>query len=119
MLELLRGKEHPGLVLFRMGTTGRPKAILHDLIPLISRYKTPRPPLKVVSFLLFDHIGGINALLHMLFDLGQIVSIKERTVELVAKTIKDYLVELLPTTPTFLRMLSLYSGIEEKLGHSL
>ena len=55
----------------------------------------------------------------MLFNLGQIVSIKKRSVESVAKTIQDYSVELLPTTPTFLRMLSLYSGIEEKLGNSL
>jgi long-chain acyl-CoA synthetase len=119
LLDQLRSKENPGLILFTTGTTGRPKAILHDFVPFISRYQTPRPPLKAVSFLLFDHIGGINTLLHMLFNLGQIVSIEGRTVESVAKTIKDYSVELLPTTPTFLRMLSLNPGIEEKLGSSL
>jgi long-chain acyl-CoA synthetase len=119
LLDLLRSKKHPGLVLFTTGTTGRPKAILHDLIPFISRFQTPRPPLRAISFLLFDHIGGINTLLHMLFNLGQIISIKERTVEEVANTIKDFSVELLPTTPTFLRMLSLYPDIRERLGNSL
>ena len=70
LLDKLRSRGNAGLILFTTGTTGLPKAILHDFVPFISRYKTPRPPLKALSFLVFDHIGGINTLLHMLFNKG-------------------------------------------------
>ena len=119
LLDKLRNKGNSGLVLFTTGTTGLPKAILHDFAPFISRYNTPRPPLKALSFLLFDHIGGINTLLHMLFNKGSVVSIKNRGVKNIIDLCNQYSIELLPTTPTFLRMLSLYPNIEDLIPKSL
>ena len=68
LIEELRKRGNAGLVLFSTGTTGRPKAILHDFSSFLKRFDTPRPTLRTINFLLFDHIGGINTLLHTLFQ---------------------------------------------------
>lgn len=109
-IEKLRQKGRAGLILFSTGTTGRPKAILHDLTLFMQRFETPRPTLKTINFLLFDHIGGLNTLLHTLFNNGTIIAPKIRTVEGILEACREYEVEVLPTTPTFLRMM-LISGL--------
>lgn len=119
LIDSLRSSGHPGLVLFTSGSTGKPKAILHDFLPFIERYSTPRPSLCSLSFLLFDHIGGLNTMLHMLFNKGLICSLKTRSVSEVLNTCKRFNVELLPTTPTFLRMLSLLPELPEYFPESV
>ena len=58
-------------------------------------------------------------MLHMLFNKGTIVSIKERTVNKVLEISEKYDIELLPTTPTFLRLLSLYPDLKNKFPKSI
>ena len=110
LLSTLRSLDHAGLILFSTGPTGRPKAILHDMSNFLRRYDTVRPALKTLSFLLFDHIGGINTLFHTLFNKGMIVSPIDRSVSGILSSCEIFSVELLPTTPTFLRMM-LMSGL--------
>jgi acyl-CoA synthetase (AMP-forming)/AMP-acid ligase II len=118
-IEQLRLKEHAGLVLFSTGTTGRPKAILHDLTVFMQRFETPRPTLKTINFLLFDHIGGLNTLLHTLFNKGTIIAPKSRSVEDILTTCVEHQIEALPTTPTFLRMMLMSGLIPDRVPESL
>ncbi|GMG82161.1 fatty acid--CoA ligase family protein [Paralimibaculum aggregatum] len=119
LLAELRRRGHPGLVLFSSGTTGAPKAILHDFSAFLARYHTPRPTLRTLSFLLFDHIGGINTLLHTLFNGGTVISTRDRSIANVLEMLAAHAVELLPTTPTFLRMMLLSGMVPERVPDCL
>ncbi|MBF0378955.1 MAG: long-chain fatty acid--CoA ligase [Desulfamplus sp.] len=107
LIQQLKERKHPGLVLFSSGSTGKSKAALHDFVPLLEKFKIPRKTLRTLAFLLFDHIGGINTLFYTLANGGCAVTLRERSPEAVCKMIQDYKVELLPTSPTFINLLLL------------
>lgn len=114
--ELLCGlirKQAPGLILFSSGTTGEPKAALHDLTFLMEKFRKPGKCLRTVTFLLFDHIGGFNTIMHSLSSSCMVATLNDRSPEEVCRIIEKYKVELLPTSPTFINMI-LLSKIYER-----
>lgn len=103
----LKNSGHPGLVLFSSGSTGKNKGALHDFVPLLEKFKVSRHSMRTMTFLLFDHIGGVNTLFYTLSNAGCVVTVTERSPEAVCAAIETYKVELLPTSPTFLNLLLL------------
>lgn len=93
------------LIVFTSGSTGVPKAIVHDIDALCYRYLAKKEPLSSICFLLFDHMGGINTVLFLLFRGGTAVNVAERQVDIVCQAVQQYRVRLLPTTPSFLSQL--------------
>ena len=105
LLAKLRLLNHAGLILFSSGSTGQSKAALHDMVFLLEKFKVPRHRLRTISFLLYDHIGGINTMLYTLCNGGCLVTVRDRSPDSVLSTIDTYRVELLPTSPTFINLI--------------
>jgi long-chain acyl-CoA synthetase len=104
---IIRKRKHAGLVLFTSGTSGEPKAAVHDFYALLEKFKTRRKALRTLNFLLFDHWGGLNTMFHILSNGGTIIATKDRAPESVCKLIELHKIELLPASPTFLNLMLL------------
>lgn len=109
LIHELKRRGHPGLVLFSSGSTGEPKAALHDAALLMEKFKKPRQAKRMLFFMMLDHIGGINTALHSLANKGSLVTVPDRSPETIADAIERCKVQVLPTTPTFLNLL-IFSG---------
>jgi len=107
----LRKRKRPGLVLFSSGSTGKAKAALHDLVPLLEKFKVGRHAKRMITFLLFDHIGGVNTLFYVLSNGGCAITVGNRDPGKVCETIQRHRAQVLPTSPTFLNLLLLSEAI--------
>lgn len=105
----LYGKlQHSGLVLFSSGTSGEPKAMLHDLTALLNRYTSVRPrDDRSLLLLLIDHIGGLDSAFRTLFSGSTLIVPKTRTPDDTGAAIAEYQVNVLPASPTFLNLMLL------------
>src|SRR5882724_10114949 len=107
ILQRLRERGHPGLILFSSGSTGQSKAAVHDIVGMLGKFKVRRHARRAITFLLYDHIGGFNTMLYQLSNAGCIVTVQDRDPDTVLRTIERHKVELLPTSPTFINLILL------------
>lgn len=117
LYEELWGLNHPGLILFSSGSSGKSKAVLHDCHRVLEKFKTVRRAQRTIAFLGFDHIGGVNTLLHVISNGGTVVTVADRSPAAVCAAIEQHAVQVLPTSPTFLNVL-LLSGATERFDLS-
>lgn len=107
ILQKLKKLKHPGLILFSSGTTGKSKAAVHDILPLLEKFKVKRHCMNSLLFLMFDHIGGFNTLLYNLSNGGCSIIPNSRNPEEICRLIEKFKIETLPVSPTFINLLLL------------
>ncbi|MFB7665815.1 fatty acid--CoA ligase family protein [Kitasatospora sp. NPDC056138] len=107
LIARLRGRGRPGLLLLTSGSSGRPKAVLHDADALLARFRQPRPPLRMPAMLVFEHLGGLNTLFHTLATGGTLYALPDRRPDTVCAAVARHRIEVLPTSPTFLQLMLL------------
>ncbi|MCC6175776.1 MAG: long-chain fatty acid--CoA ligase [Chloroflexi bacterium] len=113
LLAELRRRATPGLVLYSSGSTGKSKAAVHDFGRILEKFTVTRQRLVTLTFLLFDHMGGLNTLFYALSNGGTVVATEHRDPEAVCDLVERHRIELLPASPTFLSLL-LISGAHRR-----
>ena len=99
--------KQPGLVLFSSGSTGASKGAVHNFAKILEKFKAPKKTKRMITFLMFDHIGGINTLFYNIANGGCIITIRDRSPENVLKIVEKCKVQTLPVSPTFINLILL------------
>ena len=105
LIQRLREQNSGGLVVFTSGTTGRPKAALHSIERFLTKFRKPGRRFRTLAFLLLDHIAGLDMLFYALTSGGTLVTTRSRLPVDILKLIQSHHVEVLSTSPSFLRLL--------------
>ena len=108
ILRTLQKSHANGLVLFSSGSTGKPKAVVHNLDNLLAPYLAKaHNPTITISVFLPDHIAGIDVLFSVLATGGTLIVPKSRTPQEILLNLQNHKVEILPASPSLLRLLQI------------
>lgn len=103
-----------GLILFSSGSTGAPKAMIHNLDTLVDSYGDKKQKqINMLVFLMFDHIGGINTMLNILSMNATMIIPQNRNADNICQLIEEYKIAVLPSSPTFLNLILINRSYEK------
>lgn len=105
LLEQLRATGDGALVIFTSGSTGHPKAALHSAERFLRKYQKPPRRFRTLALPLFDHMAGLDTLLYTFASGGSLVITRRRDPHSILALIESAAVEVLPASPSFLRLL--------------
>jgi acyl-CoA synthetase (AMP-forming)/AMP-acid ligase II len=114
LLSRVRDSGDAGVVLFTSGSTGMPKAALQSLERFLHKFDKPGRRYRTLAFLLFDHVAGIDTLFYTLANGGTLVTTRDRTPDAICDLIESARVEVLPASPSFLRLMCLRAGASDR-----
>jgi long-chain acyl-CoA synthetase len=107
LLDDLRRTGQGGIVLFTSGSTGRPKAALQSVERFLTKFAAPGRRFRTLGFLMFDHVAGLDTLFYTLSSGGSLIVTQKRDPDAVCALIESHRVEVLPVSPSFLRLMCL------------
>ena len=113
LIDRLRNAGEGGVVIFTSGSTGDPKAALQSVERFLYKFRKPGRRFRTLAFLLFDHVAGLDTVFYTLASGGSLILTRSRDPQSIVNLIESHKVEVLPCSPSFLRLLCAngnYSG---------
>jgi len=98
----LRERGGAGFVVFSSGSTGPPRAVLHDADRFLARAEGGGENLRTLALPGFETVAGQDTLFSGLWRGGELVLARNRDAREVAALVEELRVEALPASPTFL-----------------
>ena len=105
LLDQLKSSGDAGVIIFTSGSTGRAKAALHSVERFLHKFDRPGRALRTLAFLQLDHVAGLDTLLYTLVAGGGLVVPTDRDPNSICALIEAAGVQVLSTSPSFLRLL--------------
>jgi acyl-coenzyme A synthetase/AMP-(fatty) acid ligase len=105
LLDRLKSAGDPGIIIFTSGSTAQAKAALHSVDRFLRKFDRPGRALRTLAFLHFDHVAGVDTLLYTLAAGGALVVASDRAPRAICALIEAAEVQVLSTSPSFLRLL--------------